>query len=114
VRGRGYGGKSGFQGGAKGMDLLELGPERLGQPCPQQNPPLDGTKSSEKLELLGEPLSIREVACLIGCSVWTLRQRYLPAGLPHLRMRPNGKLIFYKTQIIQWLLTEQQKGGITL
>jgi hypothetical protein len=106
--------KSGFDLSAETKNSLALVSKDLGQCCPQQNPPLDGMKSSEKLERLGEPLSIREVACLIGCSVWTLRQRYLPAGLPHHRLRPNGKLIFYKTQIIQWLLTEQQKGGITL
>jgi hypothetical protein len=83
---------------------LALGSNGLGQCYPQQKPSLD-------VELLGQPLSIQAVACLIGCSVWTIRHRYLPVGLPHLRLRPNGKLIFYKNQIIQWLLTEQQKGG---
>ena len=96
--------KSGFDGSGQLKDSLALGLNGLGQCYPQQKPALD-------VELLGEPLSIREVACLIGCSVWTIRQRYLPVGLPHLRLRPNGKLIFYKNQIIQWLLTEQQKGG---
>jgi hypothetical protein len=70
---------------------------------------------SEPLEpngdVLGEPLSIKEVAELIGCSPWTVRQRYVPIGLPHFRLGPNGKLIFYKNQIIRWLLTQQQKGG---
>jgi hypothetical protein len=61
-------------------------------------------------EPLGTPLSIKEAATLIGCSPWTIRQRYLPAGLPHHRLTPNGKLIFYRNQIIRWLLTEQQKG----
>ena len=60
---------------------------------------------------LGEPLTIKQVAMLIGCSTWTVRHRYLPAGLPLLRSGPRGKLIFYKNQIIQWLLVEQQKGG---
>lgn len=62
-------------------------------------------------ELLGQPLSIREAAKLIGCSSWTVRQKYVPLGLPHLRSGPNGKLIFYKNQIIDWLLERQQKGG---
>lgn len=62
-------------------------------------------------ELLGQPLSIREAAQLIGCSSWTVRQKYVPLGLPHLRSGPNGKLIFYKNQIIRWLLERQQKGG---
>lgn len=96
--------KSGFDGSAQLRDSLALGANGLGQCCPQQKPSLD-------VEPLGQPLSIREVACLIGCSVWTIRQRYLPVGLPHLRLRPHGKLIFYKNQVIQWLLTEQQKGG---
>jgi hypothetical protein len=96
--------KSGFNGSGRLKDSLALGSNGLGQCYPQQKPGLD-------VELLGQPLSIQGVACLIGCSVWTVRQRYLPIGLPHLRLRPNGKLIFYKNQIIQWLLTEQQKGG---
>lgn len=62
-------------------------------------------------DLLGEPLGIRAVAALIGCSAWTIRQRYVPAGMPHLRSCPNGKLIFYRNQVIHWLLERQRKGG---
>lgn len=62
-------------------------------------------------DLLGEPLGIRTVAALIGCSAWTIRQRYVPAGMPHLRSCPNGKLIFYRNQVIHWLLERQRKGG---
>jgi hypothetical protein len=62
-------------------------------------------------EVLGQAMDIRETAALIGCSAWTVRQRYLPAGLPHLRSGPNGKLLFYKHQVIRWLLRQQQKGG---
>ena len=62
-------------------------------------------------EILGEPMGIREVAHLIGCSAWTVRQRYVPYGLPHMRSGPNGKLIFYRNQIIHWLLVQQEKGG---
>ena len=114
VRRRGFGGKSGFDNEGKTLHLLGLGPGHLGQPCPQQYPHSDAPDMGASPESLGVPLSINEVARLIGCSVWTIRQRYLPAGLPHLRMRPNGKLIFYKNQITHWLLTEQQKGGIDL
>jgi hypothetical protein len=63
-------------------------------------------------DVLGEPLTMREVGALIGCSAWTVRQKYVPAGLPHLRSGPNGKLIFYRTQVISWLLERQRKGGI--
>lgn len=59
---------------------------------------------------LGEPLSIKQVARLIGCSPWSIRQRYLGRGLPHFRLDPKGKLIFYRNQVVQWLL-RQQKGG---
>ena len=62
-------------------------------------------------DLLGEPLGIHEVGQLIGCSAWTVRQKYVPAGLPHLRSGPNGKLIFYKNQVIDWLLERQRKGA---
>ena len=62
-------------------------------------------------DLLGEPLGIQEVGQLIGCSAWTVRQKYVPAGLPHLRSGPNGKLIFYKNQVIHWLLERQRKGA---
>ena len=62
-------------------------------------------------DALGEPLDIRQVAALIGCSAWTLRQCYIPAGLPHLRSGPNGKFIFYRNQVIHWLLERQRKGG---
>ena len=80
--------------------------------CPQEKPQGVGEERGKNDQALGEPLSIREVADLIGCSVWTIRQRYLRAGIPFVRLRPHGKLIFYRNQIIHWLLTEQQKGGV--
>jgi hypothetical protein len=61
---------------------------------------------------LGEPISIREVARVIGCSAWTVRNVWLPQGLPHLRSGPSGKLIFYRDQVVAWILTTQQKGGM--
>jgi hypothetical protein len=91
--------------------LLDLSAANLGQNCPRQYPQSDDLDSSEIPESLGAPLSISDVASLIGVSVWTVRHRYLAAGLPHLRCGPQGKLLFYKNQIINWLLTEQQKGG---
>ena len=60
---------------------------------------------------LGEPISIREVARVIGCSAWTVRNVWLPQGLPHLRSGPSGKLIFYRDQVVAWILAQQQKGG---
>ena len=98
--------KSSFMETDKHNVHLEFGAERLGQHDPQRCP------QPPAVSELGQPLSIREVADLIGCSVWTIRQRYLRAGIPFVRLRPHGKIIFYKNQLIHWLLTEQQKGGV--
>jgi len=63
------------------------------------NPPTD---------VLGEPLAIAEVAQLLGCSAWTIRQRYLPLGLPHFRIGKTGKLTFYRNQVVRWILENQK------
>jgi hypothetical protein len=60
---------------------------------------------------LGTPLSIREVAKMIGSSAWTVRQKYVPQRLPCLRSGPSGKLIFFEAQVIAWVLARQTKGG---
>lgn len=65
--------------------------------------------------ILGDPLSIREVAGLLGCSPWTIRQKYLPQGLPHLRTSAGGRLVFFRLQVIRWILKRQEihrKGGM--
>jgi len=64
------------------------------------------------VEELGEPLSIHEASQLIGCSAWTVRQVWLPLGLPCLRSGPGGKLIFYREQVVAWILARQKKGGV--
>ena len=56
---------------------------------------------------LGQPLDISQVARLIGCSAWTVRQTLIPKGLPHFRFTPLGRLIFYEDQIIRWIETKQ-------
>lgn len=60
-------------------------------------------------DALGEPLSIGNVASLLGCSPWTIRQRYMPAGLPHFRIAKTGRLVFFRNQIIRWVLETQKK-----
>ncbi len=61
---------------------------------------------------LGEPMTIRQVACLLGCSVWTVRHRHLRAGLPSFRHGTTTKFVFYRKQVVQWILENQkQKGG---
>ena len=63
---------------------------------------------------LGEPLSLWQVSRLIGCSPWSVRQRFVPQGIPHFRSGPSGKLIFYRNQVIRWIVErqDQQKGGM--
>ena len=75
---------------------------------PQGSIPNAGTA---KVNPLGVPLSIRETAQLIGCSAWTVRQTHVPRGLPCFRSGPNSKLIFYRDQVIAWILQQQQKKG---
>jgi hypothetical protein len=58
---------------------------------------------------LGTPLDIRQVARLIGCSVWTVRQTLIPKGLPHFRIKTLGRLIFYEDQIIRWVEKKQSE-----
>jgi hypothetical protein len=93
------------RGDATKQDFMDMDP---GQSCPRHCPQRPEPGDSP----LGAPLSIREVARLIGCSAWTVRQRYVPQGLPHLRSGPAGKLIFFRDQVIRWILQhQQQKGG---
>jgi hypothetical protein len=94
---------SGFDNGAKPAQTFGISHDFLGQSYPQHYP--------QASEALGEPLSIQEVARVIGCSAWTVRHRYLPQGLPHLRTGPMGKLVFYRSQVIRWILQQQRKGG---
>jgi hypothetical protein len=103
--------KSGLLPGTKCTESLTQTAFDPGQ-CYPERCPQPGEAPRTHGEPLGEPLAIHDAAAVIGCSASTVRQRYLPAGLPHHRLTPNGKLIFYRNQIIRWLLREQQKGGI--
>jgi excisionase family DNA binding protein len=60
-------------------------------------------------EMLGKPLSITEVAQLLGCSTWTVRQQHIRHGLPHFRSSPNGRLVFFREQVVRWVLEQQEK-----
>ena len=100
---------SGFADGENTLQIRGFPPVGYGQSCPQHYP----QEIEFGNEPLGAPLSIREVAGLIGCSAWTVRQSYLPQGLPHLRCGPRSKLIFYRDQVIRWILQQQQQKGGT-
>ncbi len=105
--------KSGFARGADRKETLDFSRTALGQSYPQHYPQSEGAaREIGTLDVLGEPLSIRGVARLLGCSVWTVRQRYLPSGLPCFRNGRQGKFVFYRNQVVLWILEKQrQKGG---
>jgi hypothetical protein len=105
--------KSGFGEDAKGAESLDFPPAGIGQSCPQQYPhPAEAIQETNSPGSLGDPMDIGQVAALLGCSAWTVRQRYLPQGLPHLRACTSGKLVFFRKQVIDWILKRQkQKGG---
>ena len=105
--------KSGFGRGAKDTETLDFSIDRVGQSYPQQYPHPAGTDVlASSADVLGQPMNIGQVAALLGCSVWTVRQRYLPSGLPHFRIGRTGKFLFYRNQIVRWILEKQkQKGG---
>ena len=94
---------SGFAEDENPAPTHEFSRSDLGQSYPQHYP--------QPHDALGEPLSILEVARLIGCSTWTVRNRYLPQGLPHFRSGPTGKLVFYRNQVVRWILQQQKKGN---
>ena len=98
---------SGFAESGNTLQIQGFPAVNLGQNYPQHYP----QASPFRNEPLGTPLSIREVAELMGCSPWTVRQRYLPDGLPHFRSGRRSKLIFFRDQIVRWILEHQQKGG---
>jgi hypothetical protein len=95
---------SGFDNSANPAETLGFSHESVGQSYPQHYP--------QVREVLGEPMTIQEAARLIGCSPWTVRHRHLPQGLPHFRSGPMGKLVFYRNQVVRWILQQQKKGGM--
>jgi hypothetical protein len=100
---------------AKATETLELLASEVGQRNPQHcpHPAEPQAKPQPMSPTLGMPLNIAEVAALLGCSAWTVRQRYMPQGLPCLRASASGKLVFFEKQVIDWILKRQllKKGG---
>ena len=89
--------------GQPGPNFAEQGPF----PCPP------GKAQRPVRRTLGEPLSIDQVAELLGCSPWTVRQTLLPRGIPHFRFSASGRLIFFWDQVIRWIENQQQGGETT-
>lgn len=68
-------------------------------------------KGRDNATVLGEPLDLKAVARLLGLSPWTIRQVLIPNGLPCFRAAANGKLIFYRQQVVRWVLRHQRTRG---
>ncbi len=98
---------------ARAAETLDFPAPDLGQRNPHHCPhPAESIQAGNSPGSLGDPMDIGQVAALLGCSAWTVRQRYLPQGLPHLRACASGKLVFFREQVIGWILKRQkQKGG---
>lgn len=86
--------------GSTAFSLGQRNPDHYPQHCPPGEIPEFP---------LGSPLAIEDVALIFGCSPWTIRQKYLPLGLPHLRTSSTGKLVFFRDQIVRWILKRQEK-----
>ena len=113
VRHEAEGLKYGAAESAKAAETLEFSTSSPGQRNPQHCPHPEGASENEFGDLLGEPMTIRQVAKVFGCSEWTIRQQYLRKGLPHFRLSPRGKLLFFHNQIVRWVLgIQRQKGGM--
>jgi hypothetical protein len=105
--------RTGFSESQKPFEIQSIPYPRLAENWARQRATRETVEApgpNPDRDALGTPLSIREVARLIGCSAWTVRQRHLPLGLPCFRSGPAGKLIFYRNQVVAWIL-RQQKGG---
>lgn len=106
---------SGLATEANPLAIQAIPRTRLGQGYPRHYPQSQGPDRRaievQESSPLGLPLSIREVARMIGCSAWTIRQRHIPAGLPYFRAGSNGKLVFFRDQVVAWILQQQRKGG---
>ncbi len=102
-------GLSGDDAAQKPKRFLPLSPSDPGQSCPHPCPEHCPQEDAAGSEALGEPITVQEVAKLIGVSVWTVRQKLLCQGLPHFRTEDSGKLIFYREQVIRWVLSQQHE-----
>ena len=103
---------SDFGNAPKSHEIRGVRTNELAQSWARQNATRQGVEACAATgDPLGAPLSIRAVAAMLGCSAWTIRQRHIPDGLPYFRSGPNGKLIFFRDQVVAWILERQQKGG---
>jgi len=104
---------SGFAPSAKPFENNEISGSGLAESWARQwaRHKSDGSQNGPALDGLGTPLSIRSVARMLGCSPWTVRQQHIPSGLPHFRSGPQGKIVFFRDQVVAWVLRQQQRKG---
>ena len=100
--------KSGQAERANGSETLRFQAVEVGQYYPHHYPHRGDFEELTGDDPLGEPMSISKTARLLGCSIWNVRHRYLPLGLPYFRIGRTGKLMFYRKQIVQWILEKQK------
>jgi len=115
---RNKGRESGMAARPKKADLGQFWPSRLGQQCPTHCPPQPAAPGGQPTpsgadSRLGQALDIGQVARLVGCSPWSIRNTWIPRGLPHFRSGASSKLIFYTDQVVSWI-ERQQKGGFKM
>lgn len=89
------------------LDFSRLSGGQSMAELPEALPDAKGPDIALVDDTLGEPLTIGEAARLIGCSSWTVRQQCLRQGLPHWRASRTGRLIFYRNQVVRWLIEKQ-------
>ena len=93
---------------AKSAETLGLasfeGGQRKPRCCPEDCPHINALEFT-----LGDAMDIVDVAAIFGCSAWTIRQKYMKQGLPCLRTSRTGKFLFFRRQVLDWILKQQRK-----
>ena len=109
--------ESGIRKWPKAPELLEIMRLPIGQHCPKHCPTQPVASGGQPAasgagDRLGPPLDIDQVARLIGCSPCSIRNTWIPKGLPYFRSSgASSKLIFFEAQVVRWIERQQQKGG---
>lgn len=93
---------------ANTAETLAISAVGLGQMKPQHCPSPSEGRLARSADPLGEALTIGQVAEILGCSAWTVRNQCLRRGLPHFRIGGVGKLVFYRNQVTRWVLDQQE------
>jgi hypothetical protein len=104
---RGAGNPSGSSAVSSALPRMTRSSTFLRPSCLEESPTHGLFQPSS--ESLGDALNIDEVAAIFGCSAWTIRQKYVKQGLPCLRTSATGKFLFFRRQVLDWILKQQRK-----